>query len=435
MKTEITSIKSYEKKVSFEISAEDMEKTEQKTFQKIRKTAKIDGFRQGKAPVNVVRKKYDNMIHGETIEVTISDAYSEFMAANKEIYPLSQPKIEDISYNKGEALTFSAIIEVYPEFELKDFAGIKGEKLIVKVEDNELEDAITKIRRDYGSSKSVDEEIKTGSIAKIKVKQKDMPDSSFEEKDIVVGAKKEDEIDTHVLGMKKGEEKIIPFTHEGKTTELDVRIIDVLEEILPEFTDEFVKTVDKKIESAAAFKEKIKLNIFDQKNNQAEAQLMDKIIQEIVKKHDNFEVPPTVLNKYIDDIVENAKKQYGDIGIDPATLRGFYQENATLSLKWEYIKHKIVEANKLTVGEEDVNNKFNEIAEKLKMDIEKVKGYYGGQEKLDMFKRDILEEKIKNYVFSISNLTEVEKLTVPEADLPAVESDDKVEEAEVVEES
>jgi len=441
MKTEITNVKSYEKKISFEISIEDMAKTEDKTFKKIRKTAKIDGFRPGKAPANVVKAKYANMIHGDTIESSISEAYSTFMSENREVYPISQPKIEDINYNKGEALTFSAIIEVYPEFELKDFSGIEGEKLKVKVEDSELEDAVMKVRRDFGSSKSVDDEIKKGSLVKIKIKQKDMPDTSFEEKDITVGQKEEDEIDNHVIGMKKGEAKTIPFTQkvegeEDKTTELDVKIIDVLEETLPEFTDEFVKTVDKKIESAADFKEKLSAQIFDQKKNQSEAQLMDKIIQEIVLKHDNFDVPPSVLNKYIDDVVENAKKQYGDIGIDPETLRGFYQESAGLSLKWEYIKHKVVESQKLSVTDEDVEAKFKDISEKLKMDLEKVKGYYGGQEKLEMFKRDLLETKIKDYVFSISKLTEVEKLTVekPEEN-STVDSSDKVEEAEVVEES
>ena len=441
MKTEITNVKSYEKKISFEISAEDMQQNEEKTFQKVRKTAKISGFRPGKAPVNVVRAKYANMIHGDTIEHSISEAYSKFMTENREVYPISQPKIEDINYNKGEVLTFSAIIEVYPEFDLKDVSGIEGERLTVKVEDSELEDAIMKVRRDYGSSKSIDEPIKKGSIVKIKIKQKDMPDDSFEEKEVVVGEKEEDEIDNHIVGMKKGEEKIIPFTQkiegsEDKTTELDVKILDVKEETLPEFNDEFVKSIDKKIESADDFSDKIKQNLFDQKKNQSENQLMDKIMQEIVKRHDNFDVPPSVLNKYIDDIMENAKKQYGDIGIDPATLRGFYEENAAMSLKWEYIKHKIVDAQKLQVTEADTENKFKEISDKLKMDIDKVKGYYSGQEKLEMFKRDLLEEKIKDYIFSISKLTDVEKLTVEkveeEVDTAAGAGD--VEEAEVVEE-
>ncbi len=440
MKTEITNVKSYQKKISFEISAEDMKKTEEKTFQKIRKTAKIPGFRPGKAPAAVVRTKYANMIHGDTIETSISEAYSTFMNENREVYPISQPKIEDINYNNGEVLTFSAIIEVYPEFELEDITGIEGEKLIVKVEDSELDEAIMKVRRDFGSSKSVDAEIKKGSLVKIKIKQADMPDDSFEERDIVVGQKEDDEIDNQVLGMKKGDEKTIPFTQkvegsEDKTTDLFVKIVDVLEETLPEFTDEFVKTVDKKIESAEDFKEKIRLNILDQKTNQSEAQLMDKIIQEIVKKHDNFEVPPSVLNKYLDDMVKNAMKQYGDVGIDHETMRGFYQESAALSLKWEYLKHKIVETQKLKVTDEDVDNKLTDISEKLKMDLEKVKGYYGGKEKLDMFKRDLLETKIKDYVFSISNLTEVEKLTVEkteEIDTSDATDSDKVEEAEVV---
>jgi FKBP-type peptidyl-prolyl cis-trans isomerase (trigger factor) len=115
-----------------------------------------------------------------------------------------------------------------------------------------------------------------------------------------------------------------------------------------------------------------------------------------------------VLSKYLDDLTLNAQKQYGK-NISRDMLKNIYAENAKNSLKWEYIRHRIVEDEKLEITDEDIENRIAEIAAESSIDIEKVKSYYSKKEKKQMMSDDLLDRKLKKLLREKNTVNFVEK--------------------------
>jgi len=440
MKTEETLIKSYQKKVVFEVAAEEMKKYYDKAFAKIKKTASINGFRKGKAPASLLLRSYGRSIEMEAIDMAINESYRNYLM-EKRITPLSQAQIENVdAYKADENFKFTAILEIHPDIKLKEeiYSDLEVEQLKVKVTDEEIAATEKKLLDDYSTVKPSEEAIKTGSIVKIELKP--VKSDNWEEKTITVGEKAEEEkMDKQLIGLKKGEEKTISFEDaEGKTVELNVKIKEVSEKETPELNDEFVKNLDAKFTSVEIFKAEMKKNILEQKEKNSENGMFNSLVTKIVANYEGLEVPPTILDSYLNDVVASTKKQFGDAaGIDDEMLKNIYRESATQSLKWEYLKQAIIRDNKLEVKEEAIENKLKEIAEKNNMDVKEIKAFYKSREHKNMLIAEIMEENIREFLKSKNTIKFVDELTVDKEAREAKEAAEKnseIEKAEIVEE-
>jgi FKBP-type peptidyl-prolyl cis-trans isomerase (trigger factor) len=117
--------------------------------------------------------------------------------------------------------------------------------------------------------------------------------------------------------------------------------------------------------------------------------------------------------------VTNTQKQYGK-NLDREMIKNIYGQNAGLSLKWEYIRHKIIEEKNFSVEDKEIEERMEEIAKDSSIGIDKVKKYYSGKEKTAMLKQDILEKKIRKFILEnntvklVDEPEEKEEKTSPE---------------------
>lgn len=421
MNTELTQVNSYQKKVNFQITAEEMAVYKQKAFNKFRQNAAIPGFRKGKAPVHLINERYIGQINQETVDMAINETYMSYLRTNN-IYPLSPADIQEVKFVADQPFSYAAIVECQPEFELKSYAGFQAEQLIVKVDENELEKAVKELLNRYASVKVTDAAAENGYVVKYQLKTAGLADEAWQTYETEIGAVENDVMSAILTAHKAGEEFVtdIAFPAEyhltplaGMDDKFTVQITEVQEKKLPELTDEFAATIDKKYTSAAELKAEIEKGLSEYKNRQSENMLFSALITQIVDAHDNFEVPPSILDKYLTDLAENAKKQYGFKGIDNGVLKDLYRENAARSMKWEYIKDHIITAEKIEVSEEEVEAKLEDIAKNAGVDLEKVKKYYAADQKQDNLKHDIQEEKLKAILISKNTVVKVDKLTEP----------------------
>lgn len=409
MNTEVTKVKSYQQKVTFEVSAEEMTEQYKKSFASFRKKAAIKGFRKGKAPESIVKSMYGKAIEAQSIDDAINDAYRKYLTESK-IFPLSQAHIEDVDYKENEGLKFATLIEVHPEVELKKYTGFDVEMLDPSVTEEEMTTAIDRVREDFATIKAVDAPVAEGNMVKIKLKPASLADTEWEAKEIEVGKNPEDVMDKEIIGMKAGEEKEI----EANGEKVKILIEAVEEKILPELTDDFVKTIDKKYESLDMFKEEVNKNLKAQKEQHSKSQMLNTLIEKIIAEHDELEVPPSVLDGYLGDMVENAKKQYGQVGITDDILRNIYKDTAERSLKWEYIRQNIMKKEEIKVEKGDDEKFFADIAEKTNIELEKIKKMYKSPERKNQLNMTILDEKLNNFLEENNNVEVVAELTKPE---------------------
>lgn len=412
MKTEVTKTKSYEKKVLFELSPEEMADFRKKAFAKVKQSAKINGFRQGKAPVAVIEKMYGRAIDGEAIEIAVDETFRNFLLENK-IMPLTQAKIEDMKTEENDELKFTAVIEVHPEFELGKYTDLEVEKKIVTVEEDEMKARLDAVLDEFATRKPHDGEIENGCVCKLKFKLKGAPEEQYQEREVEIGKHAaEREVDEQIIGLKKGDTKVLEVKNpQGEVqNELDILVVDVEKKELPELTDDFVKTIDKKYESLDQFKSEIEKEIKKGKERQSEMEMLERLRQAIVEEHESLDVPPSILDGYLNDLAAQAKQQYGNAGIDDEMIKNLYREGATRSLKWQYIKQEIAKAEEIQVKPEDIDAKYEKIAAESKVSMDKIKAYYGNPEKQNMVINDILEDKIDTFLKEKNEIKEVEKL-------------------------
>ncbi len=398
MKTQSRLEKGYKKIIEFELDKDELDRYRKTSFEKFRKSAKIDGFRPGMAPESMLKSKYGAGIEVEAMNDAINSSYKSFIIENK-IYPLSEPVIDNVD-KKDENLKFTATLETFPEFDLNSYTGmtIEHEKVVVTPE--EISTALNDILDRHATSKEVDEPVAIGHMVDVAIKPTNVPDAKWENQSIEIGKNPNDTVDKELIGLKKDQIKTVsinPTGQEGQSFELDIKIEKVGKKILPELNDEFAKTYDTKFPTVGEMKKNIADNIEKNKLNAQEMEVFEKFAKRITDAHDNFEVPPSILNKYLDDMVANAQKQYGK-NIDKNMLRDLYKQNAEVALKWEYIRHKIMEKENLTVTDEDVDSKISQLAEEREMDVEKIRKYYSSKEKKQMMKEDLLDKKLREFL-------------------------------------
>jgi len=401
MKTESKTEKGYKKTVSFEIDGAELDKYRKTSFEKFRKTAKVDGFRPGKVPEVMLRTKFAAGIEAEAVNEAVNSSYREYLIENN-IYPLSEPVIENID-RKDDALTFTAVLEVFPEFELRSYSDISVEQNRSAVTEKEVEDSLNRLLDTYSSEKETDDPVKKGHVVDISIRP---AGSDWQKQTVEIGKNENEKIDEQFIGMKKGESKTVKVD-ENPEHDLEVRIDKVSEKILPELNDEFVKRYDPAIEGVEGLMKDVRNRLEKNRELNESREIFDKLAKKIVEGHDNFDVPPTILNRYIDDLVENARKQYGK-GIDREMMKNIYGQNAEVSLKWEYIRHKIVENENIAVSDEDVKTRLEEIAKENSIDIEKVEKYYSPKEKKQMLKDDLLDRKMRDILLAKNKVSFVE---------------------------
>ncbi|MBN2858207.1 MAG: trigger factor [Candidatus Delongbacteria bacterium] len=416
MKTEASIEKGFKKTVKFELEKEEFDKYRKTSFDKFKKTAKVDGFRPGKVPESMLRSKFSASIEAEAVNEAVNSSYREYLIENK-IYPLNDPVIESVDTEEDE-LKFTASFEVYPEFELKDHTGITVEQEKITASEKEIDGEINKILDAHSSSKETDSAVADGHIVNVSIKPVGQNNAEWEEQVVEIGKNPDDTLDKQFIGLKKGDVKTINLGAEGEDSpayKFEVRIDRVGEKVLPEFNDEFAKTLDSKFSTAGELRNDIEEKIRSGKQKEQDNAAFDKIAAKIIEAHDNFEVPPSVLNNYLEDIVTNTQKQYGK-NLDREMIKNIYGQNAALSLKWEYIRHKLIEEKNFSVEDNEIEERMEEIARDSSIGIDKVKKYYSGKEKTAMLKQDILEKKVRKYILENNTVNLIDKPEEKEED-------------------
>ncbi|MBN1970933.1 MAG: trigger factor [Candidatus Delongbacteria bacterium] len=419
MRTEIIQSKDYEKKVLFTVSIEEMKEYYNKTLKDVQKKAKIDGFRQGKAPVDFIEKKFKKSILAESFDHAINESFTEFLKESG-INPLSQAKIDDFKGEEGTELTFTAYIEVYPEFQLGQYKELEVEQLNVSVSDDEINAEIDKMRNDFASFKDIDTPIEVGNIAIIDMRV--VGTEKYEERTIEVGKNvSEKEVDEQLVGLNKGEFKTVYMSipekfknaeMENDKIEFEVLVKNVQEKVLPDFNDEFVKSVDKKYESSEMFKNEVKENILKNKTDKEEREMLSRLKDKINNLH-AFDVPPTIVDRYTTNMIQTAKSQFGQMNIDDEVLKSVYASSAIATIRWQYIREAIIQAENLVINDEDYDKFFEEIKGKSGIDISKIKKYYAPRDKKEMLKQDLLEKKLDEILKQNNKVNFVDALTEP----------------------
>ncbi len=385
MNYEVKDEKNCKKVITVTLDAADVAETEKKIFEGFKKNAAIDGYRKGKAPDEMVRKRYKDSI-AEEVRKEIVPAKGSEVLEKLDLHLVTYPAVGDVKEENG-GFTFKIIAETGSQFELKNYDGFKIEKKELKgVTEEDVAREINKIRQSRGFLKdSASDEVKDGNYVQATVAAfvdgKAEPDLSGESQMYLAGEKTSYRgIEKGLVGMKAGEEKEI--THEfpadysnkkfaGKKAVFSVKVVKIKELEVPELTDEFAKGLGR-YNTADELKEVVKKEL----GRQAEAEVRNFNTEQVFKyllEKNVFEVADGLVEQEISNMMaryENNLKSQGlslqKMGVDLNRIKTEMRPQAEGNVRLRYILKEAAKKEGIEVTDADMENEIRKIAEATK---------------------------------------------------------------------
>ncbi|MGH9682294.1 MAG: trigger factor [Candidatus Acidiferrales bacterium] len=380
--TEITC----KRELELEIPAENVQKATEKVARDLARVARIPGFRPGKAPVTLIRRRFADDIQGEVLQSLVPE-YLEKALDEKKLTPVSRPAVDNVHFHDGEPLKFRAIFEVLPEFDLGDYKNLEVQVDALEAGDAQVDAAIEEIRERAATFVPAEgRAAKDGDFVLMKLIGVPVGGGEPVQADNIlchVGAEETLESFTENLrGASQGESKKFRSKYPedypdqklaGKTYDYTVEVQGIKEKKLPELNDEFAKDAAGEaggVSTLAEMRAKVRENLEAAKEQQQMAQAREKILEVLVKRHD-FPVPEALVENQMDIRLERVVRSLAAQGVDPravnvdwVSLRKRQQERAVDDVKAELLLDRIATAEKIEATDQDIEKEIAKLAER-----------------------------------------------------------------------
>lgn len=373
------------REVEVEVPADEVSKAFRSVLKKVQKQAKMPGFRPGKIPETVLRKRFAESIEQEVVETVLPQHFRAAIDA-KGLRPVSQPQATDLHLKEGEPLRFKAIFEVLPEFSIEGYQDIKVEKAESALTDKEFEQEMERVIDSRSTMEPVTEEraIAKGDFAQISFRgqvegeptEGENAAQPIEGDDVLVEIGGENTLpafNESLNGAKVGQELKVEVTYPaefgdprmaGKTVTYEVSVKGIKTRIAPELNDEFAKGLGD-YTGIDDFKQKLREHLTEDKARRTEAETRNKLVEAYLARF-TFPVPESLIQSQIDARLDRGLRALAAQGmrtedmrkLDFSRLREGQREGALDEVKGSIVLDKIAEAEKVEVNEEELDKEL-----------------------------------------------------------------------------
>ena len=409
------------------LPANEIEEKISHRLKELARTAQMPGFRPGKVPVSVLRKKYGPSVLGEVLERAVKDS-SQQAFAEKGLRPAMQPQIEITSFEDGGDLEYTIAVELLPEIKPVDFSKIKLERLIPKTDDAAMENTLADIAAAQGDSAAIkdDRETKTGDVLVIdflgRVGGEEFAGGKAEGYELTLGSGTFiPGFEEQLIGVKVGDkiEVKVKFPDSygaaelsGKDAVFDVTVNELKETVPSAIDDELAKKVG--MENLEALKKSIREEQESEFNEMSRMILKRALLDELSAAHD-FEIPEKLLDREFDTIwkqFEEQRKKDKDAGqgseekTDDEHKKDF-REIAERRVRLGLLLSEVGRANNVQISQEDVNSQLMAEARRHPgREKEVMEHYKNNPEAMEELSAPLYEEKVVNFILEQASITE-----------------------------
>ena len=412
------------KEYALEIPYDEINKIIDSKITELLPTVSLPGFRKGKAPINIVRKKYENNVLSESLDKLVQDKMKELLD-EKKLKPFTQPKIDLKKYEKNEPIEVEIKIDLEPEIKLTDFKNIKMNEYEIDLDSKLIEDnykTFLKSQKKYLEIKNIRQIKKTDKVfINLSSKDEGVPDFLKEQKNLPIVIDSDYQILPSIGNkliekkLKKGDKINIKLDiskplklSEEKLATFDIEVLNIEEPIPFEVDKDFLDKNGLKNEDD--LKNNLEKSFKSQYENGLK-QIEKKQLMDTLEKEHSFDLPQGILDQEFKDIwhrIEHAKKEgtldEDDKKLNDDELKTRYQEIGQRRVKLAILLQHIAKENKIAVDEKELSQGMMQYATQ-----------YPGQEKeiIEYFKKNpssietirgpLLEEKVIKHISSQCN--------------------------------
>ena len=408
--------------ITVSVGSEGMTSAVEQRLKEIQKTVRMDGFRPGKVPMNMVRARHLQQVRAEALENLLYDSF--FKAADQEqVRVAGILGFEEVSANEGEDIRFVTRFETYPSIAMPDFTAVSVEKVTADIKDSDVDDMIQRLREMRKTFVVADKAAANGDMVNLdfsgSIDGVKFDGGSAENVPLVLGSGRMiPGFEDGILGMKAGEQKVIDVTFPegyqaahlaGKTAQFDIKVNSVQETQLPEVDEEFIKTFGVDAGTVEAFREDVKKNLSRQVSLSLIKQNKDNVMHALLAAA-SFDTPKTLVERELRAMMEAMTKRMREQNMPTNDLNpDNYREEATKRVSLGLLLGEVVRANELKADEATVREILAIEADSYDNPEQFIEWYLADQNRRAEVEAIAIENAVVDLVMSKAKVTEVSK--------------------------
>ncbi len=426
MKVQIENAGPFEKKIFFEIPGDIVSKEVESTYRALNQNAKLKGFRPGKVPRSILERYYKTQVENEVIAKLIEDSYGKAVEEHH-LTPVAPPNIMDRTFEPGKDFKYTVTVEVKPEVTVEGYQGLEVERPPVAVTEEEVEARLKALRDSHAHLKPVETDRPvqekdfviidfTGSLDGKQLEGWKINDHLVEvgSKSLVGG------LDERLVGLPRNQEREIPITLPenyprkelaGKEISVRLKVKEIKEKILPALDDELAKEAGD-FQTLQDLRARLRKNLEEQKQAQANQAAKEKLLDQLREKHP-FAIPKSMIERQTQHIMARTELQMARQGLkldgvsmDSQKIRESLTPTAEKEVRGSLILEKVAEVEKLSISEDEMEQRLQQLATQLNQRVEAVKNYYEKKDRLEDLRVLMLEEKTLDFLLNKAKIIE-----------------------------
>ena len=412
--------KELKRELKVSVPSSVVEAKKMKRFEEIAKTAKMPGFRPGKAPINIIQSQYGNEVNQETLSDVLESSYAEAIT-EKELKPAGPPEVSIDQFVDGSDFQYTATIEVFPEFKLKGLDKIKLEKPSATVKQSDINEMVENLQKQRGEWKSVDRNATDSDQLLIDFKGT-LDGEVFEggsSEDFVMqlgGGQMLPEFEEALKGVKPSDEKDFEVTfpdeyHQpdlsGKTANFNVKVKEVRELALAEVTEDFVKGFG--IDSGK-YDDLVK-EISDSMEKEKDAKIKEQVrigLMNHLREKNQIQIPEVMIKNEATAMQKDWMRRSGIEDDSKAPELENFNQIATERVHLGLLVNELVLSREMELDQDRVKTKLEEITNAYPNGDEIKKMYEQTPELMDQLRSMVMEDQVVDWLIDKTTFTEEE---------------------------
>ena len=412
--------KELKRELKVSVPSSVVEAKKMKRFEEIAKTAKMPGFRPGKAPINIIQSQYGNQVNQETLSDVLESSYAEAIT-EKELKPAGPPEVSIDQFVDGSDFQYTATIEVFPEFKLKGLDKIKLERPSATVKQSDINEMVENLQKQRGEWKSVDRNATDNDQLLIDFK-------GTLDGEVFEGGSSEDfvmqlgsgqmlpEFEEALKEVKPSDEKDFEVTfpdeyHQpdlsGKTANFNVKVKEVRELTLAEVTEDFVKGFG--IDSGK-YDDLVK-EISDSMEKEKDAKIKEQVrigLMNHLREKNQIQIPEVMIKNEASAMQKDWMRRSGVEDDSKAPELENFNQIATERVHLGLLVNELVLSREMELDQDRVKTKLAEITNAYPNGDEIKKMYEQTPELMDQLRSMVMEDQVVDWLIDKTTFTEKE---------------------------
>ena len=422
MQVSVESSEGLERRMTVELPAEKVGEAMEKRLREIARTARLDGFRPGKVPLSVVRKRFGGQVQQEVFGDLVQSSYFEALA-DQQLKPAGDPTIEPLDKDPKEGMGYVAVFEVMPEIELAALSSVVIKRPVAQVTDEDVEAMVEKLRKQRTTWNEVDREAREGDRVDIDFKGfidgEAFEGGTAEGVPLVLGSGSMiPGFEDGLIGAKAGEERTLKVTFPedyrvdnlaSKEASFEVKVNSVSEPVLPEIDEEFARAYGVAEGGVDALYQEIRANMERELSDKIRSEIKEQAMDALLEAN-SIEVPKALVTQEAKALQQQTRENMAQGGqassLDlPLDL---FEEQAKRRVMLGLLISEVVRANEIEVDQDRVREKVEQFAQSYETPQEVIDYYYSDRKNLAPVENVVLEDQVVDWVLEQAGVEETE---------------------------